>query len=68
MRKITFKTEKGDIEIEASSELIARIARRSGLPDNAVSDMMVLKFLQEASDGALKKASTEYLDSDGKNS
>lgn len=65
MRKISYKTPLGEIELDVTSELVCHVAARNGIPDNAVSDMMLLQFFQEASNVALKKADTEYLNTDG---
>lgn len=67
MRSINFSTDKGDIILEVTDALEERVAKRNGLPANAVTDAMIIGFFREASNVAFQKATAEYLESDGKN-
>ena len=63
MNKLYFDTPRGTIELEYSDELKKRVASRHGIPSSAVSDMMILRFFQEASNVAIDRASTGYVES-----
>ena len=65
MRKISYQTREGNIEIEIAEELVRRVATRNGIPPSAVSDMMILNFFREASDNALARADQGYLNHNG---
>lgn len=68
MRKISYQTPAGNIELEVSDVLIKHVATRNGIPSDAVSDMMLLHFFRDASDGAMARADQRYLDSNGTDS
>jgi len=65
MRKISYKTPIGEIQLDVAAELVNHVATRNGIPIDSVSDMMLLQFFQEASNVALKKEDTEYINTDG---
>lgn len=67
MRKISFQTHAGNMELEATDSLVHKVAVRHGIPDSAVTDFMILRFFQEASDNAFKRADQEYIESNGTN-
>lgn len=68
MRKITHRTNLGSMEVEVAPALVEHIAKRNGIPTDAVSDGLILEFFREASDVAMRKAADEYIDSDGTSS
>lgn len=68
MRKIIHRTSLGNMEIEVADALVEHIAKRNGIPADAVSDGLILEFFREASDVAMRKAADEYIDSDGTSS
>ena len=68
MRKISYQTVAGNIDLEVSEVLVKHVATRNGIPVDAVSDMMLLHFFREASDGAMERADQRYLDNDGTDS
>lgn len=68
MNRIFFDTEKGKIELEYSDELRRKVASANSVPPSSVTDMMILRFFQEASNVAIDRASTGYVASDDENS
>ena len=67
MRSIKLESVQGQLELEVSPALTALLAKRNGIPEDALTDAMILNFFREASDVAFQRATTEYLDTDGKN-
>jgi hypothetical protein len=68
MREIKFSTPAGDLELQVEAKLIEKIAQRNGIPDNQVTDDMVIRFFQEASNVAFHKATAGYVSFNGKDS
>lgn len=67
MRSINLQTADGDMQLEVTNELETYIAKRNGIPDSAVTDSMIVMFFREASDVAFRKATSEYIEDNGKN-
>lgn len=67
MRSINLSTDKGDMVLEVTDALEVHVAKRNGIPSNAVTDAMIISFFREASNVAFQKAAAEYLEADGKN-
>jgi len=67
MRNISFQTDAGKIDLEASDLLVRRVASRYAIPESSVTDVMILRFFQEVSDFAFKRADHEYIESNGTN-
>ena len=55
------------MQLEVTNELETYIAKRNGIPDSAVTDSMIVRFFREASDLAFRKATSEYVEDNGKN-
>jgi hypothetical protein len=66
MRSIKIQTEQGQMELQVAPALSALLAKRNGVPEDALTDGMILGFFREASDVAFQRATAEYLDTDGK--
>ena len=54
------------MELQVTPALSALLAKRNGVPEDALTDGMILGFFREASDVAFQRATTEYIDTDGK--
>lgn len=65
MRTIKIQTNDGQLELQVTPALAARVASRNGITESAVSDSMILSFFREASNSAFSKVADEYLDIDG---
>ena len=65
MRTIKIQTNDGQLELQVEPALAARVAKRHSIPEDAVTDAMILSFFREASNSAFSKAADEYLDTDG---
>ena len=61
MRKINYKADIGELEIEVSNELFNIIAKRENISPDLVSDDMVVRFLNLATNVAFDRADAEYV-------
>lgn len=68
MREIKFSTPAGDLELQVEEKLIEKVAQRNGIPDGQVTDDMLIRFFQEASNVAFHRATAGYVSLDGKDS
>jgi hypothetical protein len=66
-KTIKIQTPDGQLELEVTPALAARVASHNSITIDAVSDVMILQFFREASNTAFQKAAREYLVSDGTN-
>jgi hypothetical protein len=65
MRKIKFSTEVGNLDLEVAPALVEKVASHNGVNPASVTDGMILRFFQQASDSAFSKAMAGYISSDG---
>lgn len=65
MRKIHFNTDVGNLELEVAPALVEKVAMHNGVNSDDVTDGMILRFFQQASDTAFSKAMAGYISSDG---
>jgi hypothetical protein len=65
MRKINFVTNVGNLELEVAPALVEKVAIHNTVNPAEVTDGMILRFFQQASDSAFSKAMSGYISSDG---
>lgn len=66
MRKIRYKNQFGDMELDVEDLFVNYIARRNGIDICAITDADILRFFNLASTTALDKAAAEYVAINGK--
>jgi hypothetical protein len=64
MRSIKIQSRDGQLELEITPALAARVALRNSVTEDTVTDSMILAFFREASNFAFEKAAAEYLEND----
>lgn len=61
MRKIRYKNQFGDMELDVEEQFVNYIAFKNGIDVSSITDSDILRFFNLASTTALDKAAAEYV-------